>query len=384
MSCSGRFAGNCRNAGEQTRVEPPEVPGRPYCPVPGCERPLRGDGACVRHGSVQGRSWHGFRDPEVAPVILARLGMTPAASASAPEAVVIPPPLAPRGISAFCAAATTDQVDRAAPLGAGVCQARICQYRGDGLGVEKKMWADPEGDGSYDHDGNSEVAAYALAVLLSADGVGVVPETVFDARHERTSQQFHPGHVAATIPVRPGERPAKEPMVVPLTPEAEAAGPLAVPDMWTLYDLLRTQPERVYEVLALDLITGNMDRHPGNMLFDRQGTLWGIDNGHATWQEFAGPDVGAWPIANSYLLMWFQGRIMPFGGQHPYETQASGAVTFPPQLVERWRGITKEQFMAAFAAADISTVGNVNLENGWKNLQYIVAHAGRVEWSNQF
>lgn len=389
MSCSGRFGRNCPTGG--THVTPGEVPGRSYCPV--CERPLRGDSICVAHGQVTGQPWRGFREPEVAPALLARLGGALASAAAAPapanehqpEKNASPPaPQRPqRGISAFCAAATTDQVEQAYPLGAGKTGALLCQYRGDGLGVEKARWAlyDQQA-GRYNHDGNSEVAAHALARLLSPDGVGVVPETVFSAAHDKTVQQFIPGFVAATIPERAGAEPQQAPRALPLTDET--AAPATVPEMWNLYDLLRTQPDRVYEVLALDIITGNLDRHPGNIHFDRQGQLWGIDNGHATWLEFGGGEIGAWPVANSYLVLWLQGRMLPLGAGCPYAAQESGSLTFPPQLVERWRRITKAQFTAALVEADISTVGNVDLEAGWNNLQYIIAHNGHIVWQDEW
>lgn len=53
MNCSDKFRKLVHAPGEETRVGPEEVDGRPICDHPGCGKRLRGDGTCV-DGHVQG------------------------------------------------------------------------------------------------------------------------------------------------------------------------------------------------------------------------------------------------------------------------------------------------------------------------------------------
>lgn len=264
----------------------------------------------------------------------------------------------PSGFARAVRAGTGNTVE---PLG-GKTKAQLRDYGVAGAGVWKAMRGDYRG-GRYNHDGHSEVAAYCLVRLLG--GTDVVPETVFD--QEGTVQRFVPdAFLPWAIPRKRGKPSAVE---LPPRPPAE----------WNMYDLLHAQEERVYTLLALDIIADNWDRHEGNFLFDPIGDVYGIDHGHATWDRWDDENnVEHGPLANSYLLMYFWGK---FAGR-PRTVLRHGQLQFPPALVARWRAITRAQFDAACApvTAQDAQLGVVNLDNAWANLQYIVARDGLVTW----
>lgn len=264
------------------------------------------------------------------------------------------------GVSALAQAVRAGGGSAVLALG-GKTKAQLRDYGAAGAGVWKAMRGDYR-RGRYNHDGHSEVAAYCLMRLLG--GTDVVPETVFEP--EGTVQRFVPdAFLPWAIPRLRGKPAAVE---LPPRPPAE----------WNIHDLLHAQEERVYTLLALDIIADNGDRHEGNFLFDPTGRLHGIDHGHATWDRWAEPDSEHGPLANSYLLMYFWGK---FAGR-PRTALRHGQLQFPAELVARWRAITPAQFRAAFApvTASDASLGVVNLENAWANWQYIVAHDGLVEW----
>lgn len=367
MTCGKNHKDNCPT--EATGVDHAEVEGRPLCDHAGCDKRVVGTGERCADGHVQGLN----------PALQSQ-GARVSARDIGEAAPLGTSPGSRRGTSAFSVAAQQGQKDSAQKLRAGVTGAILCQYRDDGVGVEKPLRAHPRPDGSYGHDGNSEVAANVLAVLLSADGVGVVPETVFSPAHEGTAQQFIPGLVATNIPVRQGEFPQSSQSALP-PPEFSPVADIPLPADWGVCDLVNGQAERVLECVAVDIVMGHWDRHPGNVLFDSDGRLWAIDNGHATWTRFGSAEFGALAVAESYLLLWLSGQDLPRWARSPAQVQKSGELTFPAHMVERWRQITKEQFLAAFAAAAVSTTGNVDLETGWANLQYILNHDGTIRWN---
>lgn len=260
----------------------------------------------------------------------------------------------------FAAAAARDERVSDVRLGAGRAEAHLIALAGDGRAIWKPLQAMPGAFG-YRHDGHSEVAAHRLAHLLGAE---VVPETVFDGAQAGTTQQFiEGGYVAAAIPQR-----ASVGAVAPVTDPRYAP-----PPDWNLYDLLDKQPERVYTILALDYITGNTDRHAGNLVFDRTGQVWGVDHGNCSWTPFGAPEIGRSPFTRNHLLMWHKG----FDGE-PVRELRYGRVEFPPELVRRWAQISRAEFDAALAG--ISEAGRVRREHAWQNLQTLIASDGVIEW----
>jgi len=235
------------------------------------------------------------------------------------------------------------------PLAAGMTGAQIVAYIDDGRGVRKPRraaYCDPDDPNRYLHDGDSEVVACHLAGLL---GLQVVPETVYEGAGETTTQRFvEDGQVLA---VAVGKRGAA-----------------------AIQALLAQQEERVWTLLALDLITGNNDRNPANVVFDPQGQVWAVDHGNCTWQRF-GPGDAARPLAWNYLLMYFQGRSPD---PRQFVEVPHGRVVFPPAMVERWRQVTAAQFQAAFAG--VAADSHVRPAAAWQNLQDIVARNGVVQW----
>lgn len=80
-------------------------------------------------------------------------------------------------------------------------------------------------------------------------------------------------------------------------------------------------------------------------------------------------------LVKNYPLMWYLGRDQP-----PEESMQHDAVSFPPQLIARWRGITREQFFAAFAG--VSQAGRVRWGK-WLAEQHICDSAAKNRENRQ-
>ncbi len=243
------------------------------------------------------------------------------------------PPKGTHGTTAdFGTAARGGKIDSSSHLGGGIMDAELIAYEDDGKGVWKEM------EGIL-HDGNSEVATYKLANLLGLDNV---PETVYSKNRngvEGTSQLF-------VEDAKTGDE---------LWDKAREELPdesYAVVEQRMLAGIKKS--ERA-DVMALDLITKNIDRHSGNFLVSK-GKLWAIDHGHATWGE-----MNETMMKELALNSWLWG---------------SERVRIPQSRINQWRKITREEFNVAFSG--VSTEKNVNIDNAWKNLRTILDLDGEI------
>ncbi len=255
----------------------------------------------------------------------------------------------PRGThgetSNFGTAASEGRIEGESHLGGGITDSKLIAYEDDGKGVWKEMGE------AYGHNGNSEVAAYKLANLLGMDNV---PETVYaDVGDEKgTSQLF-------IEDAKVGHEIWEE-------ADQELKAQLAKQELEGFDPNPRDVKQRVLadikesdraDVVALDLVIGNVDRHDGNWVVS-EGKLWAIDHGHATWQK-----NDAWRMKGlaSYSSLW------------------DGPVTIPKSRIAQWKKITREQFDGAFQGIDTSSVtSRVNVDNAWKNLQTILDLDGEI------
>lgn len=206
----------------------------------------------------------------------------------------------------------------------------------------KAVWKPMDGDAGF-HDGNSEIAAYRLSQILGAN----VPETKIEQINgqEGTSQRYIDGLLGAEA-------------------GKQGSGSDAI--------------------IALDVIMENPDRHASNWMVNRSGETVAIDNGHAGW--------GLWESGNGSVAR----RNSLLGRQE------NGTYQFDNKNVDRWRSITREQFDKAFTGLRIQhtvteqhvsraranrgqvierkrVVGNIQPDNAWRNLQYIIAN-GSISW----
>lgn len=242
----------------------------------------------------------------------------------------------------FTTAAVGGHITSSGYLGGGICDSKVLHYKDDGTGVWKET--DPTNyTGVWGHDGNSEVAAYRLNQLM---GGNEVPQTVYavdDQGRKGTSQQFisdtEGGHYRSQV------------------------------------DTAKIDKSQIDRIVALDIITGNGDRHEGNFLFKGDRVI-AIDHGHAHWGKW---EDGAWATEKSALLhRWLMGKKvhskLPSGCDiHAF----AGRYKFDGAFIKQLQGITKADFDKAMAG--VSQERHVNLDNAWHNLQFI-AREGQVEW----
>jgi len=151
------------------------------------------------------------------------------------------------GGESFANMAVAGNVQKDKGLGGGVTESRLLSFGGGQDGVWKKDEPVNRAD--------AEVAVDRLDNLL---GMEVVPETVFLEREGKmgSCQRFvGDATTAAWILDNDGEARYNE--------------------------LLQSNRERVEAMIFLDWMSGNRDRHFGNVIFDKEGKLWAIDNGQA-------------------------------------------------------------------------------------------------------
>lgn len=241
-------------------------------------------------------------------------------------------------MSSFSSAAQ-GEISHAEKLPGGMTEGNILSYKEDG----RAAWKEIVSAGGA-HDGNSEVAAYKLNQLL---GGNEVPETIFASYKDKagTSQSFVEG---ATLGV-----------------EATAK------------DILDVDPLSIDRIVALDIIIGNNDRHPGNFLL-KDGKVVAIDHGHASW---AVHKEGSSILMHHSLVQAIAEEYTYRTMDDIYESTYTGGHNtryywFDDASIARWKGITRKQFDAALEG--ISEVERVRKDNAWANLQYIVNSRGRV------
>jgi hypothetical protein len=236
----------------------------------------------------------------------------------------------------------------------GVCDAILIQYKDDGKGVWKMDEA------TYAQDANAEVAAYRINRLL---GGNEVPETVFGEDEDGTpgsSQLFVEDAVLAMEDYH-----AKELGLERLS--------LTVPK------------EQFDQVIALDIITNNEDRHLGNFMF-KEGRLIAIDHGYSFWSlaDYGfgfDPERMGDPVPNQIrdsVRMPRRDSVAYWASEIFGHENIEGRKTYiiSPELISRWSEITYEQFLGVLEG--ISFDRNVHPEKGWTNLQRLIEMNGRV------
>ena len=189
------------------------------------------------------------------------------------------------------------------------------------------LWKPEHGASGY-HDGNSEVAAYQISELLGAG----TPRTEF----------------------------------------MEIAGEMGTVQDWVNADpgisqglgKPRQLPDNADAIVALDVVIYNPDRHGSNWLVDSRNRGYAIDNGHASWE------------------LWETSNKSPAWRSHLLGKQDQGQYIFSKQNIATWSKITRGQFMACFENVKTKATEpghNVDPENAWRNLQFVVAQ-GRIIW----
>jgi len=229
----------------------------------------------------------------------------------------------------FSDAVSSGEIVSMRDLGGGKLDSRLIGYKDDGEGVVKPM----VGHGGL-HDGNSEVAAYEINKLLGGEEV---PDTVFSDTfgESGTSQRFVDGATLGSS--------------------------------LTVGDIQRADRLQLERAIALDVIIGNEDRHPGNFLMKGDNII-AIDHGHASWRLYESTSSGT---ASNYLFYSaiVKDKSLPVSRAH-FGLSGSKPFEFSESSLSQWGNITRDQFNSALS--NINQSGNVNLDNAWKNLQYIV------------
>jgi hypothetical protein len=162
-------------------------------------------------------------------------------------------------------------------LGGGVNASKVVKFRGGGAAV----WKPAAGESAEDRPTGiepgtmhvREAAAHDVARLL---GIDVVPPTTV-RRHEGQE-----GSVQAFVRARPA------------------------------WSAKATERESAEQMRLLDFISGNRDRHAGNLLLKKGGAVVAIDNGQAFPSERAGiqqPTSTSVPFAGKGLLPTTEARI---------------------------------------------------------------------------
>lgn len=276
------------------------------------------------------------------------------------------------GSTSFLETVKTGTEASSATLGGGVTDTVLVSFVDDGSGVWKAV--EQPGDNAMGHNGNCEVAAYRLSQLLDMDNV---PTTEFMARAgvDGTVQQWIDG------------------LAFELRQEAFQT------------NKFRSISASDFEnVLVLDTIMNNPDRHPGNWALDAQGKLWAIDHGHAEFSEThtlsvrnpkqPNTDMECARVLENSLITYAR-RSHAKGDTNHYDqwipsTSANGEVVpgttrawqVSPARIARWRKIDKDKFMRAFAGVSQRPVGDgdgADIEAAWRNFQNVL-NTGRIAW----
>ena len=126
------------------------------------------------------------------------------------------------------------------------------------------------------------------------------------------------------------------------------------------------------QILALDLITGNFDRHAGNWITHKAtGKVYAIDNNILSWFDLRSNIDGVIDSSELYEERSDRKKIK---------------VVFHKDDLRRWSKITKEQFVAGVSVNKKTNNRNkeyddtgVNAEQAWENLQELI-RLGMIEW----
>jgi hypothetical protein len=242
------------------------------------------------------------------------------------------------GASNFADAATSTRISSSRELGeGGVNNASLIKYKDDGAGVWK---------GPYMDEASAEVAAYRINRLL---GGNEVPETVYAENEEGvmgSSQLYIEDADIAFVAKNVG--------------------------------MEKGAPKESYDqIIALDLIIQNADRHFGNYMFkgtESKSILIAIDHGYCHMDRVApiGADGISLKIPSYHYLSRMAARVHGFE-----EIDGFKYYTISSSLIEQWRGITENQFMEIFSGIEIG--GRVDPEQAWRNFQAILLTNGRVQ-----
>lgn len=211
----------------------------------------------------------------------------------------------------FQTAAKSGDVSGKSNLGGGVNESHIVQLEGDGSGIFK-----PDAWSAGSHNGYSEVGAHKISELLD---MGIVPDTVMANidGEEGSCQKFIDGGEDLLIH-RVGE------------------------------NLTDVEIKRLKGIVALDCIIGNQDRHPGNVVYDRDGKPWAIDHGHASWMAEGTEYVLSNNVAAD--MLWEEG------------------ITHIDATELEWPEVGKGEFASVLRDSGLSTP---EINDAWDNFKWI-------------
>jgi hypothetical protein len=177
---------------------------------------------------------------------------------------------------------------------------------GGGLALRKSMRVYKRGGTSY-HRGEVEVIASRLSALL---GVGNVPVTARVPRDDKLN-------------LEEGTRQAWVPDSETLTELGPKKAGAILEKMW------KTEGSDFRGVYLLDQVINNADRHRGNILQDKTGKIYAIDNGRGD-----APGVRRETI-RKYSFKTLDRPMRVF-------------VSLPPKLEKRWKSISEADVEKAF------------------------------------
>jgi len=179
----------------------------------------------------------------------------------------------------------------------------------------------------------AEIMVYGLNNLLGFD---VVPETVMLPRNRRdgSCQRFIDGAQTAMDVYEQGEE--------------------------KYLDVLKANRERAESNMVLDWISGNMDRHMGNQIFDADGRLWAVDNGWAQdWEA-----RGGWYFGMDFLQAFPDSK-----GDGPKTIKLS------PEIINKVRAIDSIEFSNFLSGSRFEK----HFRLAWTKMQYI-QQMGELVW----
>lgn len=250
-------------------------------------------------------------------------------------------PAAAGKASAFSMAASAGNIASSKRTDGGITGAYVVEYKDDGRGCWKHH------NDTY-MSADREVAAYRLNKLM---GGSEVPETVIGTGPDgkRGSAQFWIKDAQTSYDYA----------------EEHGAEGIAALDR-----------DAVERVIALDYITGNEDRHPGNWLV-KDGQIVAIDHGFSRWDSEKGSQsyyVRESRLVGMYLsAQELMGANKPQGRPSPY-TKMSGSYRFSSGILDRWSKITREEFDSALTGINAG-----NTDSVWSNFQDLI-DKGAVTW----
>ena len=224
----------------------------------------------------------------------------------------------------------------------GITRGFFVTFDDGSQGVWKPLSVFDEKVGFKPHVGDSEVGAYRLSKLL---GLHIVPPTDY----------YEWDGMKGTVQMRvTGESPIRL-------------------DDEDVKKFVSDHSDLVAEMILLDTVTNDTDRHAGNWLIDTTGEmprLWAVDNGNVTWK-------------NPYSLV---SRAYAFYSRQRYGGRQAGDIEIPSKLLKRWERITFDEFKDTLRDLGSTTPAIFDTSdwviNAWNNLQGLIRQGG-LSWEGE-